>query len=355
MKERISCFLHSGIGMRSAGVLLLSLFVMLAGCAPKETSAPPSEPAGAGTNKNSAAAPEAKKLTSVTQVTNWFAEPEHGGQYAALVKDFYKEAGLDMTIQSGGPGVSSTQIVASGKAQFGMGQADEVLLARQNGIPLVVIAATFQTNAQGIMFHKGKYKSIEDLNGQKVYVASGVAYWEYFKRAYNLDQVQEMKYTGSLANFVSDPSAATQIYVTAEPFAMKEQGVEVDYFLNADFGYKPYGNVLYTTADYIKNHPDIVKAYVEASIKGWNYYKTNSEEINKFIHEKNPDMSLEHMKYGAEAQLDLVYGGDAETNGVGYMAKERWETLQKQLLDIGLLKTAEPLDQVYTNEFLPKP
>lgn len=294
-----------------------------------------------------------KELTKVSQVTNWFAEPEHGGQYAALAKGFYEEAGLDMTIQSGGPGISSTQIVAGGKAEFGMGQADEILLARQNGIPLVAIAATFQKNPQGIMFHKGQYKDITELNGNKIYVGSGVVYWEYLKKAYSLDKVTEMKYTGSLANFVADPTAATQIYITSEPFSMQQEGVDVEYFLNYDLGYKQYGNVLYTTEDFLKKHPETVKAYVEASIKGWDYYKDNSEEINKVMQEKNPDLKLEAMAYGAKAQEPLVYGGDAETNGVGYMSKDIWSGLQAQLVDMGLLKEAEPIEDVFTNEYLP--
>ncbi|MDQ0193585.1 ABC transporter substrate-binding protein [Paenibacillus wynnii] len=292
-------------------------------------------------------------MTKVTQVTNWFAQPEHGGQYAALSKGFYKDAGIEMTIQPGGPGVSASQIVASGKAEFGMGQADEILMARENGIPLVAVAAIFQKNPQGIMYHKGKYKDISELNGHKVYVGSGVAFWEYLKKAYKLDKVEEMKYTGSLANFVADPDSATQIYVTSEPFSMKEEGVEVDYFLNYDLGYKQYGNILFTTEDYMKDHPDIVKAYIEASIKGWDYYKDNSEEINKEMLEKNPDLKVEAMAFASKAQEPLIYSGDAETNGVGYMSKDIWEGLQKQLVDIGILKKAEPIDDVFTNEFLP--
>lgn len=326
----------NGKRIRWGGLSLIVLVVMaLSACASDKDSTLGSEP------------------VAVTQVTNWFAEPEHGGQYAALEKGFYKEAGLEMTIQPGGPGVSASQIVASGKAEFGMGQADEILIARENGIPLVAIAATFQKNPQGIMFHKGKFKDLSELNGHKVYVGSGVAFWEYLKRAYNLNEVEELKYTGSLANFVADPDSATQIYVTSEPFSMQQEGVEVDYFLNYDLGYKQYGNILFTTEDYMKEHPDVVKAYVEASIKGWDYYKDNSEEINKVMHEKNPDFKLEAMAYGAKAQEPLVYGGDAETNGVGYMSMEVWEGLQKQLVDIGILKNAEPLENVFTNEFLP--
>jgi len=134
---------------------------------------------------------------------------------------------------------------------------------------------------------------------------------------------------------------------------MQQEGVEVEYFLNYDLGYKQYGNVLYTTEDFIKQHPDIVKAYVEASVKGWYYYKDNAEEINKIMQEKNPDLKLEAMAFGAKAQEPLIYGGDAETNGVGYMSKEIWEGLQKQLVEIGILKEAEPIGNVFTNEFLP--
>jgi len=345
------------LGMKAAALaaaVAAVLSLTACGSGQNETSPSGGATGPSASPSSSSSSPSAEvKLAKVTQVTNWFAEPEHGGQYAALAKGFYEEAGLDMTIQSGGPGVSSTQIVASGKAEFGMGQADEILLARQNGIPLVAVAATFQKNPQGLMFHKGKYKNLSELNGHKVYVASGSTYWEYLKKAYKLDKVEELKYTGSLANFVADPDSATQIYVTSEPFTMQQEGVEVEYFLNYDLGYKQYGNVLYTTEDFIKQHPDIVKAYVEASVKGWYYYKDNAEEINKIMQEKNPDLKLEAMTFGAKAQEPLIYGGDAETNGVGYMSKEIWEGLQKQLVEIGILKEAEPIGNVFTNEFLP--
>lgn len=335
--------------------LIVAISLVLTACS-SGNNGQTSSAAGASSSpgaSTAAGASSGAELTKITQVTNWFAQPEHGGQYAALAKGYYKDAGLDMTIQPGGPGVSATQIVASGQAEFGMGQADEILLARQNGIPLVAVAAIFQKNPQGVMFHKGKLKDLSELNGHKMYVGSGSAFWEYLKKAYKLDQVQEMKYTGSLANFVAEPDSATQIYVTSEPYTMQQQGVDVDYFLNYDLGYKQYGNILFTTEDYLKKHPDIVKAYVEASVKGWNYYKDNSDEINKVLKESNPDLKLEAMAYGAKAEEPLIFGGDAETNGVGFMSKDIWEGLQKQLVDLGILKKAEPIDDVYTNEFLP--
>lgn len=326
-------------------ILSLSLFILAAAVL---------SACGSDNHSTASTSSDKNELTAATLITNWFAEPEHGGQYAALAQGFYKDAGIDMTIEPGGPQVSPTQIVSSGKALFGMTQADDLLIARNKGIPLVAIAATFQTNPQGLIYHKGQdIKDFSDLNERTVYTAPGASYWEFQKKKFKLDDVKEMKYTGSLANFVSDQKAVTQGYITAEPFSLKEQGVETEILLNADSGYNPYANMLFTTEETIKEKPELVKAFVEASIKGWDYYKDHYEDVNKTIQERNPDVSLEAMKYGAETQMDFVYGGEAETNGVGYMSEDRWNTLMDQLHDIELLDKKEDVKDVFTNEFLP--
>lgn len=326
---------------------ILTMLTILAACSSTSQS-------GGDEGSESEASLKEEEIIAVKQVTNWFAEPEHGGQYAAFIKDFYKEAGMDMTIEPGGPQVSAVQIVSSGSAMFGMAQADDILMARNQGIPIVAIAATFQTNPQGLIFHKEQgIQDFPDLNGRTVYTMPGASYWEYMKKKYNLE-VQDMAYTGSLVNFISDPEAVTQGYITAEPFALTEQGIENDILLNAESGYNPYANVLFTMEETIEKQPELVKAFVEASIKGWDYYKENSDEINEYINELNPDISLEAMKYGAKAQMDLVYGGDAETNGVGYLTEERWKTLLDQMVDIEMIEADLDVSKAFTNEFLPK-
>ncbi|WP_248927246.1 ABC transporter substrate-binding protein [Paenibacillus hamazuiensis] len=327
---------------------VMVLFTLLVGCSPAEKPA-----ASQQTDKPASGVSPEKKLVPITQVTNWFAEPEHGGQYAALAKGYYKEAGLDMKIQSGGPQISHIQIVASGKAQFGMAQADEILLARDQGIPVVALAAIFQKTPQAIMFHKGEpIKSFEDLNGRLSIIASGSAYWEYIKKAHKLDKVSEMAYTGQMAPFINDKTAVIQSYITSDPFTMKKQNLDVDFLMVHDSGYQPYAGVLFTTEKYLKENPEIVKGYIQASMKGWNYYKTNYEEINPDIGKANPDLSKEWMTFGAEAEMPLIFGGDAEKGGVGTMTKERWYALSSQLFEIGLLKKQEPVENTFTTQFL---
>ncbi|MDF2645752.1 MULTISPECIES: ABC transporter substrate-binding protein [unclassified Paenibacillus] len=347
-------------------VLSISLAMitsMLAACgntgSSVSTSAPSTVPSAATTASAAPAATTAstapKALVPATVVLNWFAEPEHGGNFAASAKGYYKDAGFDMTLMPGGPQVSSTQIVASGKAQFGMANGDDILVARQEGIPVVAIATSMQKSPQALFYHKSSgIKDFSDLNGHKVYVASTASFWQFMKKKYKLDTAQEMKYTGQLVNFVNDKTSLTQGYVTSEPFTLDQQKVEYGTLLNADSGYNIYAGVYFTTEKMIAEHPDQVKAFVEATVKGWDYYKDHSDEINPAIQVKNPDMGLDMMKYSAAKEMDFVFGGDAATKGTGIMTKERWTEVQKQLVDVGVLKTAENIDKVFTTQFLPK-
>ncbi|MFB5266279.1 ABC transporter substrate-binding protein [Paenibacillus enshidis] len=337
---------------KSASAILLSVVLSLSTLLTACGNQPSEQEATAGT---AGSAGESGKLTAVTQVTNWFAQAEHGGLYAAKEQGYYEEAGLDMTIQPGGPQVSPTQIVASGKAQFGLTTADQLLVAREQGIPLVAIATIFQKSPQGLMVHANQHiSSFADLNNRTVYVGTGSVFWDYVKGKYNLDQVQDMAYTGSLAPFVADEKAAIQGYVTSEPYEMKQQNVDVNFLLLADAGYNPYSNVLFTTEQYIQEHPDIVRVYVEASMKGWDYYKTNYDTVNDVILKENPDFTKEKLNYAAETLIPFVYEGDAAEHGVGYMTKERWAELGQQLLEIGALKSEPDISKVFTDEFLPK-
>ncbi len=108
-------------GVYSSAWLALSIAV---GCSP----AAKSDAAGHG-------------LVPVTLQLNWYPEAEHGGYYAALVHGFYRDAGLDVTILSGGPETPVIQQVARGKAMFGVVNADNILFARAQQAPVVALLA----------------------------------------------------------------------------------------------------------------------------------------------------------------------------------------------------------------------
>ncbi len=297
---------------------------------------------------------ESAELFEMKQITSWFPQVENAGQYYAQMEGYYEEAGIEMTTEPGGPQVSSISIVSSKSAQFGMAQADQVLYAINEGIPLVAVFANFQKTPQGIMFHKDQQiESFDDLgDGYEIYTAAGAGYWEYLVSEYDIEQSQNRVYTGDNSTFVANEKAASQMYVTSEPYYLMEEGVETGHLLIADSGYSPYGDVLFTTKDFIEEHPEIVQAYVDATKKGWEAFKEDPEKVYDYIIELNPDKTVEQMAYATEKMEELVFGDDAVTHGVGYMSEERWQTLIDQLVGLELLDSQIPAEEVFTTDFL---
>src|ERR1035438_9961766 len=79
--------------------------------------------------------PSETGLTKVVLQADWYPQPEHGGFFTALVKGYYKEEGLDLTIHPGGPYTVVEQQVSVGAAQFGMGSSDPTLESVADGPP----------------------------------------------------------------------------------------------------------------------------------------------------------------------------------------------------------------------------
>lgn len=311
--------------------------------------------AACGDDKTEKASATGEELVEVKQVTNWFAQAEHGGQYAAVDEKFYEEVGLDMTIEPGGPQVSGVQLVAAGSADFAMAHADEVLMAREQGIPIVAISTIFQTNPLAFMSHTEEpIKSVEDLSGHTVYVLPGQPYWDYLKNTKKLTDVKELAYTGSLANFLNDTDSINQGYVTNEGYTLKqEEGLTHSQALISDVtGYNPYANMLITTEDKIKENPELVQKYIDASKKGWDFFKENYKETNEYISTLNPDYTIDMLNYAAENSQPLIWNEETEKNGFGYMSEERWTTLKDQLVEAGLISESLDVSKAYTTEFL---
>ncbi|TBL77256.1 ABC transporter substrate-binding protein [Paenibacillus thalictri] len=346
----------NGKKVRPTAVILLVIAVslMVFGCGVKETKNEPTAAAPAKTEAQAqpakAAAP--KEQVPIKLITAWFAKGNDGGLFAALQQNYYKDSGIDMTIQPGGPGISALQIVTSGKADFGITYADDVLKAREQGLPVVGLMTTFQKEPRVFLFHKeNNITKFEDMNGKKVFVGAGAMYWEFIKNKYKLN-VDQINYSGSLSGFIADKGSLNQGYVSNEPFVLKKQGVDVSFLKVADSGYANYCNILFTTEKYIKEHPEIVDAVVKASQKGWEYYNENFQTVNPLINQYNPDLPVENLNNEASVQKDSVMTGDAVTYGMGYMSKERWETLQSQLLELNIIKQKQDVTQMFTTKFL---
>ena len=128
-------FHHAGVSLLRTFLAASFAGLLAAGCS---RPAPAAGPAKAG-------------LRAVSLQTDWVPQAEHGGFYQALARGFYAEAGLAVEIRPGGRGMIVKLAVAKGDADFGLSRSDDVIVFAGHGLPLVMVAATFQHDPQALM------------------------------------------------------------------------------------------------------------------------------------------------------------------------------------------------------------
>ncbi len=296
----------------------------------------------------------------VVFATDWKAQAEHGGFYQALAKGYYSEAGLDVVIQQGGPGVNVPQLLATDTVQFGMGSNSFIPLnAVAADAGLRAVMATFQKDPQVLIAHpRDDIKSIADMKGKPIMVsdATVAAFWQWLKAKYGFTDDQIRKYTFNLAPFLADETAIQEGYLSSEPYTIEKEGkFKPLVFLLSDHGYPGYAAFVMTADETIDTQPDVVRKFVEASIRGWvDYLYGDPAPANALIKRDNPEMTDDLLAHAIQTLKahGVVDSGDTETLGLGAMTDERWQAFYDTMSAAGVFPKGLDVHKAYTLEFV---
>lgn len=330
--------------MKALRTLVLAAAALLAACSPKEA----------------AKAPAADTPVTLRFATDWRAQAEHGGFYQALASGEYAKRGLKVEIVQGGPGVNVPQLLASNAVELGMGSNGFIVMnLAQEGVPVKAVAAFMQKDPQVLIAHPDTgVDKIADLKGRPILLsdASVTAFWVWLKAKYGFTDDQVRKYTFNPAPFLADKRAAQQGYVTSEPYVIEKQaGLKPKVFLLADEGYPGYATMVLATDDLIAKNPAAVKAFVEASAKGWTDYLTGDPSAaDALIRKDNPEMTQDVLDQAREKMRSYgIVSGD-QGAPVGAMTDARWKAFYDVAAAQGVYPKSLDYRRAYTLQFVPK-
>jgi NitT/TauT family transport system substrate-binding protein len=291
----------------------------------------------------------------VTFLTSWFAQAEHGGFYQAKATGLYEKAGLDVTIKMGGPQVNNSQLLLAGETDFMMGYDIQVLKGREQNLPLVTVASSFQFDLQGLMAHDD-VADIAGLKGRPILIAgsSRTTFWPWLRTKYGFTDDQIRPYTFNLQPFFADKTMAQQGYLSSEPFQAQQQNEKVKFFLLADGGYPPYGSTIVTTEKMVAEKPDVVARFVKASLEGWRDYIENPAPGNALIKADNPKMSDAQIAFALVKlkETKALDKGDGATLGIGIITAERYKQIYDFLVAAGLLDPKTDWKKAFDDRFV---
>jgi NitT/TauT family transport system substrate-binding protein len=297
-----------------------------------------------------AAPAAAQPLDRVTFATNWKAEAEHGGFYQAVAAGIYRRHGLDVMIRMGGPQVNNPQLM--GASSF------SALNYARGRIPVVTVAAIFQKDPQVLIAHPGQgHDSLPALRGKPIMISPSarVTFWQFLKLRYGYRDEQIRPYTFNLAPFLSDKRAIQQGYLTSEPYAIRKAGVTPVVHVLADHGFDSYSTTIECQAKLVRERPDLVQRFVDASVEGWySYLYGDPAPGNALIKRDNPEMTDDLLAFGIAAMKEhgVVDSGDALTLGIGAMTDARWRAFAAAMIGAGVYPRGLDVEAAYTLRFV---
>ncbi len=303
---------------------------------------------------DSDSAENAAGLRTITVQLNWFPEPEFGGFYAAKERGIFEKAGFDVQLIKGGADVPAPQLVASGRVDFAVVSAPQLVTIRARGGKATAVFASFQTAPRAMVVKRDSaFKTLKELweSDATVMAQDGLVYIRWLNSIYDGSKLSFVPYAGSSAPFVEGKVGAMQAFATAEPVQLEVDGVMTRVFVVGETGYNPYDGVVAVNDSLLKSEPELVARFTAAVRAGWASYLAEPGPINKVINDLNPDLKPTVLKLAASKLPAFVESDVTKSNGLGWMTGGRWDNLLKQLQSVGEISEteAESIGRLFVN------
>ncbi len=298
----------------------------------------------------------ADKLESVTLQLKWQHQFQFAGYYAAIEKGFYADAGFETQLIEYSGGSDLFEPVLNGTVDFGLADSS-VVVKRLQDRPVVVLTTVFQHSplvlislkergilspyefaGKKIMFQAGA----DDAAIQAMLTTIGVRPSEYELVAHNFDNFALLD--------SENPVDVMSAYLSNQPFLYEEKGIAVQVINPTNYGIDFYGDLLYTSERYVREHPERAVAFRDASLLGWQYALQHPEEVIAWLTEKYPSQkSTEALRYEAAVIKQMIAPNFV---ALGSMYPERFNRIAEIYKQLNLAPDNGDLDGFTLPEYL---
>jgi ABC-type nitrate/sulfonate/bicarbonate transport system substrate-binding protein len=280
-------------------------------------------------------------LDQVSLQLKWRHQFQFAGYYAAAEKGFYREHGIEVAIREGGPGIDVGSTVALGAADFGV-CTNSLLLNRDQRAKNVVLAVIFQHSAAIILTPlRTGIRSVSDLKGHTLMDAPDSDDIAAMLKQGGVDyaSLPRVNHDGDPRSLLNGTADAMVAYSTNEPYILERLATPYLVFAPRAFGFDFYGDNLCTSKEQIALHPERVRAFRAASLKGWHYALAHKEEIVDLIRRRYSSQKPREALLFEAKQTELLI--QPRLVPIGDQSVERWKNIADTYLDLGMVSAAE--------------
>ncbi|MCL4418245.1 MAG: ABC transporter substrate-binding protein [Actinobacteria bacterium] len=300
------------------------------------------------------------EIKKISVVLDWVPNTNHTGIYVARDKGFYNEEGLEVDIVQPTEG-GAADLIAAGKGEFGISYQEQVTYARtaEPALPVKAIAAIIQHNTSGFASPAEKnIKTPKDFEGKK-YGGWGTSIEEAMLKAlmekYGADFSKLQIINIGASDFFTSVQKDVDfswIYYGWDGIAAEVKNFKINFIKlqdldeNLDF----YTPVIIASEENIKNNPELIKKFLKATSKGYEFAIKYPDEAAQILLKAVPELDKNII---VKSQQYLAKQYQAEAPKWGVMDEKIWENFSKWMFDKKLINKELDYKNAYTNEFMP--
>ena len=303
-----------------------------------------------------AAPARAQSLTSVSLQLGWFANAQMAGDFTALGKGYFKDAGLDVKIVPGGPSIDPVGVVASGSVMLGNVASIGVLVSgRSRGLPIKAFATAFQRHPFAFFFLKDKgIKTPADFAGKTVGI-QGTArpLLDAVLAKYNVprDKVNVIIIGGTTTPLLTGQADVVSGWVINYAQNQPIQG-KADHFLLWDLGIRMYAYTYFTTDAVFTGKKDVLTRYTAAAARGWQYARERPDEAVDFVLKNTSGLERDTELATWKVSAPYISSPATQQQGWGYMDPQVWGSLSDTYQALDQIPRKVTPDEIMSNEIV---
>jgi NitT/TauT family transport system substrate-binding protein len=298
---------------------------------------------------------------SVTLITDFGYSGRHAYFFEALDKGYYRDAGLEVKIVRGQGSMDAIRHVGAGNAVFGFADAGTLILARANDqIPVKLVAVVYRKPSHAIFCREDSgLKKPKDLEGNAIADVAGSAnqrLFPAFAKAAGID-AQTVRWVVASPETMPGLLATNKVpclgmYTVGEALLQSQLGpAKLVRFAFSDAGLSYYANGIVATEATIASKPDVVRRFVEATIRGMKDAFSDPAAAGAIMHKVVPQMDATIAKNETEAVAELA---QIPGKPLGEIDPARIDATIDMVKSAFTLATPVAAADVYAPGFVPK-
>ncbi|MBW8617295.1 MAG: ABC transporter substrate-binding protein [Hyphomicrobiales bacterium] len=288
---------------------------------------------------------------------DWLMSNGQIGDVMAVQQGFFKDAGLDVEFNPGGPNSATVPPVVSGEATLGQfSESTQLVAARASGVPIKILACGFRTGPYALAsLPKAPVKSAADMIGKRIGIqptARVVIDAIIAKNKLDASKITIVNVGYDKAPLQRGEVDAIGGWITNTE-SLSILGPDRIDLLVSDMGLPSYANVYFATDEAIKKNAETLAKFIGAVSKGWEWTKKNPQEAVKKTVAAYPNMSLDWELKTIDLVMKLSFNADTAKSGWGTFDPAK---VEEQIAMFDALKQYEQgrpkLEDVYTSKIL---